>query len=73
MIEHIPLEDQPERNPGAYPHGRACCCGTKLNRNNPGPSCHSCQLAAMPSAELIAETLNSMEITPMPDLPDWAA
>jgi len=73
MIEQIPKHLLPERNPGAYPQGRACRCGCVLSRNNPGPLCQPCSLDVMPAAELIAETLNSMEITPMPDLPDWAA
>ena len=73
MIEQIPKHLLPERNPGAYPPGRACSCGTILNTSNPGPSCAPCQLASMPAAELIADTLDRMEITPMPDLPDWAA
>jgi hypothetical protein len=73
MIERIPPQDQPDRNPGAYPQGRACSCGAILRTTNPGPRCAPCSLASMPAAELIANTLNSMEITPMPDLPDWAA
>ena len=74
MIERIPPEDQPARNPGLYEADRHCgVCSAVLNRNNPRERCAPCQLAAMPAAELIAEAPNSMEITPMPDLPDWAA
>ena len=74
MVEKIPQHLQPERNPGLYEANRPCrACSAVLSRNNPRDICAPCQLASMPAAELIAETLNSMEITPMPDLPDWAA
>jgi hypothetical protein len=68
MIEHIPLRDQPDRNPGLYEANRHCgVCSCALSRNNPRSTCAPCQLAAMPAAELIAEALDSMEITPMPE------
>ena len=74
MIEHVPLRYQPDRDPGPYEANRPCgVCSAVLSRNNPRDICAPCQLAAMPAAELIADTLDRMDITPMPDLPDWAA
>ena len=71
MIEQIPLHLQPERNPGLYEANRLCgVCRAVLSRNNPRTTCAPCQLAAMPASELIAEVLDSMEITPMPSIED---
>jgi hypothetical protein len=75
MIERIPLTDQPERNPGPYEADRHCgVCSAVLSRNNPGPRCAPCQLAAMPEAELVLEAMNrvtdAMDITPMPTVED---
>jgi hypothetical protein len=71
MIEHIPPEDQPKRSPGLYEAKRLCrVCRCVLSQNNPHERCAPCQLAAMPTAELIAESLDSKDITLKPD---WAA
>ena len=69
MIERIPQHLQPKRNPGLYEANRPCrVCRCVLSQNNPRDICAPCQLAAMPAAERIVETLDSMDITPPPDL-----
>lgn len=48
-----------ERDPGPYPAGRACPCGTILSRYNPGPFCAPCQppVAKEQADELIRELM----------------
>lgn len=63
MIEQIPEHLQPQRNPGLYEAGRLCgVCRAVLSRNNPRTKCAPCQLAAMPAAEVIAETLDNPDL-----------
>lgn len=51
MIIELPI---PDRNPGMYAADRVCpVCAAVLSRNNPGPRCRPCQLAAMPECEVI--------------------
>jgi len=56
MIWNIPKRFLPKRSPGPYEAGRVCKvehCGTRLQRNNPGPLCMRHWIESIPPEERI--------------------